>query len=209
MPLVLASGSPRRRQLLGTAGIPLTAIRPPAIPEVRAPGEDPVAYARRLAREKAGAVDAPGAWVLGADTVVHLDGETYEKPEDAADATRILSALSGRWHRVTTAWCLRWGGGPRPAGARDRLSHVTARVRFRALTPEAIAHYVESGEGMDKAGSYGIQERGVGLIDRVVGSFTCVVGLPMDPVLDALGRVGIRPRPPESRSSESRSSEGP
>lgn len=199
MPLVLASGSPRRRQLLGTAGIPLTAIRPPAIPEVRAPGEPPVVYARRLAREKASAVDAPGAWVLGADTVVHLDGEVYEKPLDAEDAVRILSALSGRWHRVTTGWCLRWGGGPRPAGARDRLSHVTSRVRFRALTAEAIAHYVASGEGMDKAGSYGIQERGVGLIDRVVGSFTTVVGLPMTPVLDALLAVGIRPEAPRDQ----------
>ena len=196
MPLVLASGSPRRRQLLGTAGIALTAVRPPAIPEVRAPGEAPIAYARRLAREKAAAVNAPGAWVLAADTVVHLDDQVYEKPLDAADAARILGALSGRWHRVTTAWCLRWGGGPRPPGARDRLSHVTSRVRFRALSAEAIAHYVASGEGMDKAGSYGIQERGVGLIERVAGSFTTVVGLPMSPVLDALTAVGIHPEPP-------------
>ena len=201
MPLVLASGSPRRRQLLGTAGFSLTAVRPPAIPEVRAPGEAPIAYARRLAREKASAVSAPGAWVLGADTVVHLDGEVYEKPLDADDAVRILSALSGRWHRVTTAWCLRWGGGPRPKGTVDRLSHVTSRVRFRALSPEAIAHYVASGEGMDKAGSYGIQERGVGLIERVVGSFTTVVGLPMTPVLEALLAVGIHPAPPGAEES--------
>ena len=96
MPLVLASGSPRRRQLLGTAGFSLTAVRPPAIPEVRAPGEAPIAYARRLAREKASAVSAPGAWVLGADTVVHLDGEVYEKPLDADDAVRILSWASTR-----------------------------------------------------------------------------------------------------------------
>lgn len=205
MSLVLASGSPRRRQLLATAGIPLRAIRPPEIPEVRAPGEAPVAYARRLAAEKAGAVSAPGAWVLGADTVVHIDDDIYEKPVDDADAARILGRLSGRWHRVTTAWCLRWGGGPLPSpGPARRLGHVTTRVRFRALSPETIAHYVASGEGRDKAGSYGIQERGVMLIDRVVGSFTCVVGLPMTPVLDALSAVGIDPLFPEEAPHERR-----
>ncbi len=202
MSLVLASGSPRRRQLLATAGIPLRAVRPPDIPEVRAHGERPVAYARRLALEKSSAVDAPGSWVLGADTVVHIGDEIYEKPLDEADAARILGELSGRWHRVTTAWCLRWGGGPLPSpGPARRLGHVTTRVRFRALTPETIAHYVASGEGKDKAGSYGIQERGVMLIDRVVGSFTCVVGLPMTPVLDALQKVGIAPVFPEESSS--------
>lgn len=193
MSLVLASGSPRRRQLLATAGIPLHAVRPPEIPERRAPGESPVAYACRLAAEKAGAVSAPGCWVLGADTVVHVGDDIFEKPVDDADAARILGELSGRWHKVTTAWCLCWGGGPGRGGPRRRLGHVTARVRFRALTPETIAHYVQSGEGMDKAGSYGIQERGVMLIDRVVGSFTTVVGLPMTPVLDALAAVGIHP----------------
>lgn len=196
MSLVLASGSPRRRQLLATAGIPLRAVRPPEIPEVRAHGETPVAYARRLASEKAGAVDAPGCWVLGADTVVHIGDAVYEKPLDDEDAARILGELSGRWHRVTTAWCLRWGGGPPPPGRLRRLGHVTARVRFRALSPETIAHYVASGEGRDKAGSYGIQERGVMLIDRVVGSFTTVVGLPMTPVLDALAAVGVLPEYP-------------
>ncbi len=205
MSLVLASGSPRRRQLLATAGIPLRSVRPPEIPEVRAPGERPVAYARRLAAEKAAAVHAPESWVLGADTVVHIGDDIYEKPLDDADAARILSELSGRWHRVTTAWCLRWGGGPMPTpGPRRLLGHVTTRVRFRVLSPENIAHYVRSGEGRDKAGSYGIQERGVALIDRVVGSFTCVVGLPMTPVLDALHRVGIQPLfPPAAESASS------
>ena len=164
---------------------------------MRAPGEAPVAYARRLAREKASAVDAPGAWVLGADTVVHIGDAIYEKPVDPADAVRILSELSGRWHRVTTGWCLRWGGGPAPEGRPLRLGHVTTRVRFRQLGPEAIAHYVASGEGADKAGSYGIQEIGVMLVDRVVGCFTTVVGLPMTAVLGALAEVGIHPQMPE------------
>lgn len=193
MSLVLASGSPRRRLLLETAGIAVSAVRPPHIPEQRLPGEAPVAYARRLAGEKAFAVEALGAWVLAADTVVHIDDDIYEKPVDDADAARILRALSGRWHRVTTAWCLRWGGGPGLKGPAVRHGHVTARVAFRALTEPEILRYVASGEGRDKAGSYGIQERGVFLIDRVVGSFTTVVGLPMTEVLAALARVGLRP----------------
>ena len=102
MGLVLASGSPRRRQLLSAAGIPLLAVRAPNIPERRAAGESPVAYARRLASQKAAAVSAE-AWVLAADTVVHIGDDIFEKPTDALDAVRILSALSGGWHRVTTA----------------------------------------------------------------------------------------------------------
>lgn len=194
--LLLASGSPRRRQLLSAAGIPLLGVRAPAIAEERAPGESPVAYARRLAREKAAAVahNGPEAWVLAADTVVHIGDAVFEKPVDAADATRILNALSGGWHRVTTAWCLRWGGAspPRPPLVR----HTTTRVRFRALCPAEIARYVASGEGMDKAGSYGIQELGVMMIEAVRGNFTNVVGLPMAPVLAALAEVGVVPEAP-------------
>lgn len=198
MPLVLASASPRRRQMLTAAGLPVSDVRPSHVPEVRAPGESPVAYARRLAASKARAVPAPGAWVLAADTVVHIGDDIFEKPTDDADAARILSALSGRWHRVTTAWCLRWGGpGAPPAGARrQRLGHRTTRVRFRALAPEEISTYVASGEGKDKAGSYGIQEKGVMLIDRVSGCFTTVVGLPMTDVVAALAAVGLRPEAP-------------
>ena len=193
MPLVLASASPRRHQLLRAAGVPLAQPRPAGIPELRAPGEAPVAYARRLARDKARAVDAPGSWVLAADTVVHLGDDIYEKPLDDGDAMRILGALSGVWHRVTTAWCLRWSG---PGPVRERRGHVTSRVRFRRLSEAEIRSYVASGEGRDKAGSYGIQERGVMLIDRVVGSFTNVVGLPMGPVLRALAAEGIVPVAP-------------
>ncbi|RME24689.1 MAG: Maf-like protein, partial [Deltaproteobacteria bacterium] len=118
MPLVLASGSPRRRQLLTAAGVDIHAVRPPQIPEEAQPGEAPVAFARRIAVDKASAVSAPGHWVLAADTVVHLDGHILGKPEDDDDARRMLTELSGRWHRVTSAWCLRWGGGPTPSQGR-------------------------------------------------------------------------------------------
>ena len=193
MSLVLASASPRRSQLLRAAGVPIAAVRPSHVPEVPAPGESPTAYARRLAADKSRASALPGHWALAADTVVHVDGVLYEKPTDDADAARILGALSGRWHRVTTAWCLRWGG---PDARRPLQGHVTSRVRFRALSPAEIATYVASGEGRDKAGSYGIQEKGVILIDRVVGSFTNVVGLPMTEVMAALAAVGIHPEAP-------------
>ena len=155
-----------------------------------------MAFARRIALDKARAVPAPGCWVLSADTIVHVGGDLFQKPCDDDDATRILSALAGRWHTVTTAWCLRWGGGPPPAGRRQLRGAVHSRVRFRALTAAEIATYVASGEGRDKAGSYGIQERGVMLIDRVVGSFTNVVGLPMVQVMSALCQVGIDPEAP-------------
>ncbi len=196
MPLVLASGSPRRRQLLEAAGVDIHAIRPPDIPEDIHEGEDPVAFARRIALAKARAVPAPGHWVLAADTVVHVDHHLLGKPDDDDDARRMLALLSGRWHRVTSAWCLAWGGdttGARRRGTRPLRGQRTSRVLFRPLSAAQIDRYVAGGEGRDKAGSYAIQGEGMVLVERVVGSYTNVVGLPVAPVLSHLRRVGLMP----------------
>ena len=197
MPLVLASGSPRRRMLLETLGVAIAAVRPPRIPEAPAPGEDAVAYVRRLAAEKAAAVDAPGHWVLAADTTVHRGGALFEKPRDNRHAVEMLMGLSGGWHAVSTGWCLRWSGpGERPgAGAVE-----TTRVRFRPLTLPQVRAYVACGESLDKAGAYGIQGRGAALVAEVQGSHTNVVGLPLDAVLPALAAAGLVAGNPPSES---------
>jgi septum formation protein len=191
MGLLLASASPRRRQLLLTAGVPLIGVTPANILEVPAPGEGALAYCRRLAREKALAAVVGEHAVLAADTVVHRDDLLFEKPLDDEDAARILRALSGGWHRVTTAFCLRSGPGRVLC-----LRQITTRVRFRALDEAGVQAYIASGEGRDKAGAYGIQGLGAALVDRVVGCHTNVVGLPLPAVLAALSRHGLRPATP-------------
>lgn len=191
MSLVLASGSPRRRMLLEACGVPLAAVRPPRIPEAPAPGEDAVAYVRRLAREKAQAVHAPGHWILAADTTVHRGGDLFEKPDDEQHAIRMLVALAGTAHSVSTGWCLRWGGpDERPGGA---LSVVTSTVWFRPFSRREAASYVALGESLDKAGAYGIQGAGAALVERVEGSHTGVVGLPLEAVIPALRAAGLLP----------------
>lgn len=186
-PLTLASASPRRRQLLETAGIPIFSVRAPRIPEEPLPGEPAVAYARRLALEKALAVDVPEGFVLAADTVVHRGPLLFEKPRDDDEARRFLRELAGAWHGVSTGWCLRGEG-------RLLRGHRSTRVRFRLLEEAEIRAYVRTEEGRDKAGAYGIQGLGAALVDRVVGSHTNVVGLPLVEVLAALRSVGIIPR---------------
>lgn len=190
--LVLASGSPRRRQLLTLAGFDIAAVIPPNVPEVRGHGEAPLDYVRRLARDKASAVNEAQCWVLAADTIVHQGDDIFEKPLDDRDAERMLSRLAGDWHRVTTAWCLRWSGpGPSTTGRRIMRGHTTSRVCFRELEPKEIARYVATGEGRDKAGSYAVQGEGASLINRVVGSTTNVVGLPLGTVIPALLTAGV------------------
>lgn len=193
--LVLASASPRRRGLLRALGVPVAEIRPAALVEVPHPGEVPHDYALRLAVEKATAVRTPGAVVLAADTVVHLDGDLIEKPADEAQARAFLTALSGRWHRVTTGWCVLPGAGV-PGEVHKGV--VTSDVLFRDLSPASIAAYVATGESMDKAGAYGVQGLGAALVERLEGSYSCVVGLPLDEVLEALAAFQIHPSPPES-----------
>lgn len=194
--LILGSGSPRRKSLLTLAGFDIAAVMPPNIPEERDAGEAPLHYVRRLARQKAAAVMTENAWVLAADTIVHRNDELYEKPLDSEDAARMLSALSGGWHNVTSAWCLRWRGpDPCPAGRNQATGQRTSRVKFRTLTNTEIARYIATGEGVDKAGGYAVQGEGAALIERVVGSTTNVVGLPLDSIVPVMLQLSI-PRSP-------------
>ncbi|HEU4699036.1 MAG TPA: Maf family protein [Gemmatimonadales bacterium] len=183
-PLVLASASPRRKQLLEMLGIPVRVV-PSHIPEAPGADETPLAYARRLAREKAGSVArATGApLVLGADTTVVLDEHLLEKPRDAEDAVRMLRLLQGRTHEVVTAVALVADGTVREA------QDVT-RVTFRPADDALLRAYVATGEPMDKAGAYGIQGYGAALVERVEGDFFGVMGLPVRLVLRLLGEAG-------------------
>jgi len=179
--LVLASASPRRRELLAQAGYSFE-VHPAHIPEDPLAGEDPIAYVVRLAREKAQAVyqeltvdsslAAPDLAVLGADTTVTLDNHILGKPEDAADAARMLRLLSGRTHRVITGVALV------TAEAVEVAAEATA-VRFLTLSGEEIAAYVATGEPMDKAGAYAIQGLAARWIPRIEGCYFNVVGLPL------------------------------
>ena len=182
MRLVLASGSPRRRQLLGQLGFELE-VRPSDIDEQVVPGEEPVAYARRLAVEKARACPERHRVVVAADTVVHGGGVVFDKPRDAQDAVRILLELSGRVHTVTTGTCVR-------RGAEERTRTTSTRVRFRELSPVEVQGYVATGEPLDKAGAYGIQGVGGFLVASIEGSYSNVVGLPLAEVLADLAHFG-------------------
>lgn len=173
--LVLASASPRRRELLAQAGFSFE-VRPAHVNEDPRPDEDPIAYVVRLARDKAQAVftelnDTEGV-VLGADTTVTLDSHILAKPEDAADAARMLRMLSGRTHRVITGVAVATAKGIEVA------AEVTG-VRFVTLGDEEIAAYIATGEPMDKAGAYGIQGLAAKWIPRVEGCYFNVVGLPL------------------------------
>ena len=170
--LVLASKSPRRREILTNAGIEFRVVESD-VPEQRAGGEDPEGYVRRLAKSKADAVVArDGDIVLGADTVVVLDHHVLEKPSDPDDARRMLRILSGRVHSVITGVCLR-------SDSRTIVDSESTDVRFVPLTEREIDDYVASGEPMDKAGGYAIQGLASKFIDRVEGCYFNVVGLPV------------------------------
>jgi septum formation protein len=174
--LILASQSPRRRELLSTAGFQFI-VRSWPVEEVRAPGESPVEYVRRLARAKAEAACAgPDEIVLGADTVVVLGDRVLEKPVDAGDAREMLRALSAREQVVVTGICLL---SPliKPEGA--IVDHESTRVHFVELTDAEIGAYVLSGEPMDKAGGYAIQGLASKFVDRIEGCYFNVMGLPL------------------------------
>ncbi len=185
VPLVLASASPRRRELLDAAGF-VFEVDVADVDETRHAGEPAGAYARRVALAKAQAVAArhPEAMVLGADTVVVLDDEVLGKPVDDADAVRMLTGLAGRAHRVLTAVALVGRGA-----TLDTIEETVVWVQ--ALTPTEIAAYVESGEPHDKAGAYGIQGRASRFIPKIEGSYTNVVGLPVATVDALLRRVTV------------------
>jgi septum formation protein len=180
-PLVLASASPRRRQLLEMLGIPVE-VRPSHVPEVQQPGEAPRDYALRLAHAKASAV--PGDLVLAADTIVVLDDELLEKPSDEDDAVRMLLRLQGRTHQVITAVALR-------AGATVFEAVDVTAVTFRPAREGMLRSYARTGEPMDKAGAYGIQGYGAALVERIEGDFFGVMGLPVRLVLDLLAEAGF------------------
>ncbi len=190
-PLVLASRSPRRRELLEQLGVPLV-VRPADADEAVLPGEAARDYVRRVAREKArlcsGAEAGGGAVVLAADTAVVLRGGVLGKPADAEDARRMLRALSGTVHEVLTAVCVR-RGAPAPAVELDAL--VSTEVTFARLSPAEIDWYVATGEPLDKAGGYAIQGSGGAFVVRVDGSVSNVVGLPLAETADLLRRAGF------------------
>jgi septum formation protein len=181
--LILASASPRRRDLLAARGIRFEIV-PSSVEETPRPGEPPEAFAQRIAREKACDVarQRPGACVLAADTVVIAGATLFGKPTDRADARRMLRALSGRTHRVLTAVALVDGDG------RIAETAVESEVEFRALTAGEIEAYLDSDEPFDKAGAYAIQGVAQKFVTGVRGSYSNVIGLPMDEVLELLRR---------------------
>ena len=169
---MLASQSPRRKEILSAAGFQFV-VRAPRIPEQRQAGEEPIAYVTRLAREKAEAVEcAPGELILAADTVVVAGTAVLEKPCDNVDAARMLRILAGREHRVITGICLRTPGSL-------ITDYATTTVVFSSLSDQEIESYVASGEVLDKAGAYAIQGLASRFIERIDGCYFNVVGLPI------------------------------
>ena len=183
--LVLASASPRRAELLASAGYAFT-VDPAEVDESGQPGEAPEAYVLRVARDKARAVAArrePGEIVLAADTTVVFDGEILAKPADESDAIRMLSRLSGGEHRVFT-------GVVAISGRRELAEVVATRVRLLPLGMDEIQWYVRTGEPMGKAGAYAIQGRAARFVDWIEGSWSNVVGLPVATVSGMIKQLG-------------------
>lgn len=186
--LVLASGSPRRRHLLESAGLEF-AVRPAGVDEHEAlDGRSPPDYVMANARLKAEHVSAarPDCLVLGADTTVFLDNEILNKPADLEDAHRMIRRLSGRAHTVFTGYALRWSVGEVRV---DRA--VSSRVVFRALSDDAIAAYFKIVNPLDKAGAYGIQQGRERIIDHFEGSFSNIMGLPMEDLEATLANLNL------------------
>jgi septum formation protein len=181
---ILASASPRRTMLLKQLGLTFRVL-PCEMEEVFGPDWSPIEVVENLAHQKAAdvAVKHPQAdLVLGADTIVVLNGEVLGKPKDQADAARMLGAIAGNWHQVYTGYSL-----ISPRAGRTVTGHATTEVRIRDLSPAEIEAYIATGEPMDKAGSYAIQELGSLLVAEIRGDYTNVVGLPI-PSVDAAWR---------------------
>ena len=185
MSVVLASSSPRRRELLFRLGVEFTVV-PSAVEERDpVPGEDPAEYALFLAGQKADEVArrCPDAVVLGADTVVAIDGQILNKPADEEDALRMLRLLRGQWHIVVTAVAVR--------GPVQRSAASTASVQIRAAPDDELRAYIATGEPMDKAGAYAVQGLGGRLVERVEGCYETVIGLPLCITSDLLAAAGL------------------
>jgi septum formation protein len=189
--VVLASKSPRRREILSFAGIPFF-VRPADILEIRAPNESAIDYVKRLALDKARAIEtvAPDEVILSADTTVvvdnpigdlHHDELILEKPTDSADARRMIELLSGRSHRVLTGICLR-------NRTREIVDFASTTVRFAQLTPLEVDQFIATGESMDKAGGYAIQGQAAKFVESIDGCYFNVMGLPISLVYRHLKR---------------------
>jgi septum formation protein len=187
-PIVLASGSPRRKELLAGVGLEFEVL-PSDVEEISLEGEAPQDQVCRLALEKATDVAAkrPGAWVLGADTIVVIDGLILGKPRDESEAHEMLARLSGRIHEVYTGYAIINSMFPEM----KRLRFVNSKVFIRSLAEREIDDYISTGEPMDKAGSYAIQGIGAAVVQSVSGSYTNVVGLPLCEVAQDLKDLGV------------------
>ena len=199
MRFILASASPRRRELLASIGLEFDVI-PSAVPEVRAAGESPEEYVARLSREKAAAIAATHAerWVIAADTTVLLGEELLEKPLDWADAKRMLATIAGKTHIVYTGVTLQ-----NAVGEYHDTRVAESEVRMLPLSEREIEWYVATGEPLDKAGAYAVQGIGSMFIDSVHGSYTNVVGLPLALLYQMLKRAGIDPLAAAGEASNS------
>jgi len=184
--VILASASPRRRELLDLVGIAYE-VQPADIDESYQDGEEAAPHAERLAREKGEAIAArhPDAIVISADTIVVIDGLVLGKPRDEADAARMLAMLGGQTHVVLTAVAVSYKG-------KMRTGVESVRVTFRTLDKERIGAYIATAEPMDKAGAYGIQGFGATLVERVDGDYFAVMGLPLARMVDLLQEIGVR-----------------
>ena len=193
--MILASASPRRRELLEQAGLSLV-IRPADIDETQLDGERPTVLVERLAVGKARAsygrygLHEPHQALLAADTIVWLDDDVLGKPRDEADARRMLRLLSGATHHVSTGVCIITQDAQKDPHERSFVD--TTAVTFRPLTDDEIAAYVASGEPMDKAGAYAIQGRAHAFVSDLTGDYRNVVGLPVGRVMEELARLGLR-----------------
>lgn len=186
---ILASSSPRRRELLASIGAEFDVI-PSHVPEEHQPGEAPEEYVARLSREKAAAVAArhPERWVIAADTTVLLGDQLLEKPADRADAARMLATIAGKTHIVYTGLTVEHAGN----GYRETRV-AESEVRMLPLSQSDIEWYVATGEPLDKAGAYAVQGIGAMFIDSIHGSYTNVVGLPLALLFQMLRKAGVDP----------------
>jgi septum formation protein len=182
--VILASQSPRRRELLNLIGIPHE-VQPADLDEAYLPGETPSQHAERLARDKANAIHGAGVVTIGSDTIVVVDGDVLGKPRDRAHAAEMLRRLSGRSHIVMTGVAVCWG---------DRMASGLEEVgvTFRPLTDEDIERYIDTGEPMDKAGAYGIQGYGATIVERVDGDYFAVMGLALNRLVRLFSELGLR-----------------
>ncbi|MBW2090851.1 MAG: septum formation inhibitor Maf [Deltaproteobacteria bacterium] len=188
-PLILASDSPRRRELLAILNIDYE-VRPSQVDETIIPGESASAHVLRLAQAKADrcADHHPDSWIIAADTVVVLNEKIMGKPRNRAEAAEMLRSLSGRRHNVLTGYCLL----NRKLKKRE-CDFARTEVEFRKLSASDIETYLDSNEPIDKAGAYAIQGRGAALVSRITGSYTNVVGLPLSEVIELLKRFDLIP----------------